>query len=110
VLGAVGTEAPRTDADSQRVAVPVDGGAEQLAAVVRLLDDRRIPIDDIGLRRATLDEVFLAVTGRAPADPDRADPPADALDLADPDRADPDRADPVRADRHRAEPRDTAAA
>ena len=42
----------------------MDGGAEQLATVVRLLDERRIAADDIGLRRPTLDEVFLALTGQ----------------------------------------------
>jgi ABC-2 type transport system ATP-binding protein len=75
------------------VAVPVDGGAEHLATVVRLLDERRIPIDDIGLRRPTLDEVFLALTGRPPSDP--AD---DDLADADPADADPADADPADAD------------
>ena len=43
--------------------------------VVRLLDERQIPVDDIGLRRPTLDEVFLALTGQPidePTDPDPA--------------------------------------
>ena len=57
-------EPPRTDADTHRVSASVDGGAEQLATVVRLLDERRIAADDIGLRRPTLDEVFLALTGQ----------------------------------------------
>ena len=50
----------------------VDGGADQLRDVVRLLDERGIEVDDVGLRRPTLDEVFLAVTGRPlePTDPD----------------------------------------
>jgi ABC-2 type transport system ATP-binding protein len=73
VLAGVGAEMPRTDLDTQRATVPVDGGAEQLAAVVRLLDEQRVPIDDIGLRRPTLDEVFLALTGQPIADPAAAD-------------------------------------
>ena len=55
---------PRIDHDTQRVSAPVDGGADQLATVVRLLDERGITVDDIGLRRPTLDEVFLALTGQ----------------------------------------------
>ena len=46
---------------------PVADGTDRLAEAVRLLADARIAIDDVGLRRPTLDEVFLALTGR-PAD------------------------------------------
>ena len=73
VLAAVATEAPRVQQDTQRVSVPVAGGADQLSTVVRLLDERGVPVDDIGLRRPTLDEVFLALTGQpldASTDPD----------------------------------------
>ncbi len=64
VLATVGAEPPRIDRDTQRVSAPVDGGAAELATVVRLLDDRSVPVDDIGLRRPTLDEVFIALTGQ----------------------------------------------
>ena len=70
VLDEVGAEPARTDHDTHRVSAPVDGGAEQLATVVRLLDDRGISVDDIGLRRPTLDEVFLTLTGHPADDPD----------------------------------------
>jgi ABC-2 type transport system ATP-binding protein len=63
-LATVGAEAPRSDVDTQRVSAAVEGGAEQLTIVVRVLDERRIPVDDVGLRRPTLDEVFLALTGQ----------------------------------------------
>jgi ABC-2 type transport system ATP-binding protein len=71
VLASVGAETPRTDLDTQRTTTAVDGGADQLTVVVRLLDERRVAIDDIGLRRPTLDEVFLALTGQpiSPSDP-----------------------------------------
>ena len=56
---------PRTSTSTlRRASVTVDGGADQLATAVRLLDERDIAIDDIGLRRPSLDEVFLALTGR----------------------------------------------
>ena len=41
------------------------GGATVLVQVVRDLDEAGIDIDDIGLRRPTLDDVFLALTGHA---------------------------------------------
>ncbi|MFN8051363.1 MAG: ATP-binding cassette domain-containing protein [Acidimicrobiales bacterium] len=65
VLATVAAEHPRTDGDSHRVTATVDRGAEDLATVVRVLDERGVPVDDIGLRRPTLDEVFLALTGEA---------------------------------------------
>jgi ABC-2 type transport system ATP-binding protein len=64
ILDVVAAEATRIDRDTQRVSAPVDGGAEHLATVVRLLDERGIRVDDIGLRRPTLDEVFLTLTGQ----------------------------------------------
>jgi ABC-2 type transport system ATP-binding protein len=75
LLAAVAAEPPRRDDDTQRVSAPVDGGAAELATVVRLLDERGIHVDDVGLRRPTLDEVFIALTGKpgdAPTDPDVA--------------------------------------
>ncbi|MBX3283799.1 MAG: ATP-binding cassette domain-containing protein [Actinobacteria bacterium] len=77
-LAVVAAEAPRIDHDTQRVSAPVDDGADKLSAVVRLLDEAQVTSDDIGLRRPTLDEVFLALTGQPidGAGPD--DPTADA--------------------------------
>lgn len=51
------------DAHTRRLTVPSVGGAQQLTAVVRDLDEVSIRIDDIALRRPTLDEVFLSLTG-----------------------------------------------
>jgi ABC-2 type transport system ATP-binding protein len=62
-LGTIGCETPHTDRDARRVSARVDGGADQLRDIVRLLDERGIEADDVGLRRPSLDEVFLAVTG-----------------------------------------------
>ncbi len=63
-----------------RFSAPVEGGAEQLSDVVRRLDDRDLPVDNIGLRGPTLDEVFLALTGQS-LDPDAT---TDTTDTADP--------------------------
>jgi ABC-2 type transport system ATP-binding protein len=47
----------------RQITVPVTGGAKLLAEVIRELDARGIEIDDIGLRRPTLDDVFISLTG-----------------------------------------------
>ena len=39
------------------------GGADRLIEALRRLDERGIALEDVGLRRPTLDEVFLALTG-----------------------------------------------
>jgi ABC-2 type transport system ATP-binding protein len=41
-----------------------------LPLVVRALDDAAVPVEDIALRRPTLDEVFLALTGATSSSPD----------------------------------------
>jgi len=63
-LATVAAEDPRIDADTQRVTAPVAGGANELTTVVNLLGEQSITYDDIGLRRPTLDEVFLKLTGQ----------------------------------------------
>lgn len=50
---------------TRKLTVPVTGGAKLLAEVIRELDVRGIEIDDIGLRRPTLDDVFISLTGHA---------------------------------------------
>ncbi len=82
-LGRIGCDEPHTDMDTQRVSARVEGGADQLRDIVRTLDDRGIEVDDVGLRRPSLDEVFLAVTGRPlePTDPD-TDSPTESADAA----------------------------
>jgi ABC-2 type transport system ATP-binding protein len=53
------------DEHTRRVTVPAKGGAQRLIQVVRDLDEAGVAIDDIGLRRPTLDDVFLSLTGHA---------------------------------------------
>ena len=78
VLAPMGTGEPRVDRPTRSVAVPVDKGSARLLEAVRAMDSSGVEVSDIGLRRATLDEVFLALTGRpAEATPD-AEAEADA--------------------------------
>jgi ABC-2 type transport system ATP-binding protein len=81
-LATAGCDAIQTDTEAQRLSARVEGGADQLHDLVRLLDERGIEADDVGLRRPTLDEVFLAVTGKPlqdlDADSESPTEPADA--------------------------------
>jgi ABC-2 type transport system ATP-binding protein len=56
---------PRVDDELRLVSVPVTSGASALIVAVRALDAAGIAIDDIALRRPTLDDVFLRLTGHA---------------------------------------------
>ena len=51
--------------DGRRLMAPVSNGSNSLIAVVRAFDAAGIHLDDIGLRRPTLDDVFLSLTGHA---------------------------------------------
>jgi ABC-2 type transport system ATP-binding protein len=51
------------DEHTRRMTVPSSRGAGALVQVLRDLDEAGIAIDDIGLRRPTLDDVFLSLTG-----------------------------------------------
>jgi len=65
VLAPLGAEPPRIDRPTRSVAVPVAQGSARLLDAVRALDGLGLAVSDIGLRRATLDEVFLSLTGRS---------------------------------------------
>ncbi|MYW20042.1 AAA family ATPase, partial [Streptomyces sp. SID2955] len=65
VLRGFGKGETAIEEHTRKLTVPVTGGAKLLAEVIRELDQRGIEIDDIGLRRPTLDDVFLSLTGHA---------------------------------------------
>ena len=65
VLRGFGKGETTVEQHTRKLTVPVTGGAKLLAEVIRELDTRGIEIDDIGLRRPTLDDVFLSLTGHA---------------------------------------------
>ncbi len=51
------------DERSNSLSAPITGGAATLTAVIRSFDIANIGIRDVGIRRPTLDDVFLALTG-----------------------------------------------
>jgi ABC-2 type transport system ATP-binding protein len=63
-LDHLGDEEPHLDPATRRVSISVEVGADHLMVAVRALDDEGVPVEDIALRRPTLDEVFLALTGQ----------------------------------------------
>ncbi|MER8095868.1 ATP-binding cassette domain-containing protein [Streptomyces goshikiensis] len=67
VLAGFGKGEATVEEHTRKLTVPVAGGAKLLAEVIRELDGRGIEIDDIGLRRPTLDDVFISLTGHAAA-------------------------------------------
>jgi len=58
----IGSE-PRVDADQRRVSVPTMDGTPLLIAAGRRVEDAGIALDDLGIRRPSLDDVFLTLTG-----------------------------------------------
>ena len=63
LLKALSDEEPRIEAEIGKVAIPVSSGTSQLREAIRILDDEGIEVEEVGLRRPTLDEVFLSLTG-----------------------------------------------
>jgi ABC-2 type transport system ATP-binding protein len=63
VLASLGVAEPSTDPATRRCSLAAPGGAKLLPLIVRALDAAGVPVEDIALRRPTLDEVFLALTG-----------------------------------------------
>ncbi|WP_335933811.1 ATP-binding cassette domain-containing protein [Streptomyces sp. PTD5-9] len=61
-----GTGPVALDDAARRVHTRVPDRVAALTEVVRTLQDRGIAVEDIGLRRPTLDDVFLALTGSPP--------------------------------------------
>jgi ABC-2 type transport system ATP-binding protein len=51
------------DEQTRTLTAPVEGGAGTLTDVLRALDSSSVKVLDVGLRRPTLDDVFLALTG-----------------------------------------------
>ena len=66
---------PDTNADSGLVRVPV-ADAAVLPAIIRELDEARVELAEFSLRKASLDEVFLTLTGNR-----SQDQPADDYDV-----------------------------
>jgi ABC-2 type transport system ATP-binding protein len=67
---------PEVDERDRRVTVPVDGGTKDLVELLVRLDRAGIEVTEAGLRRPTLDDVFMSLTGHSA----EAEQPADESD------------------------------
>jgi ABC-2 type transport system ATP-binding protein len=62
-LRGVGGPDPTDDRDQGRIVLPAPDGARTLTKALRRLDAAGITAEDMALRKPTLDDVFLALTG-----------------------------------------------
>jgi len=64
VLGQVASGEVSVDEPTRRLTAPVTGGGARLVDALARLDGEGIEVFDVGLRRPTLDDGFLTLTGR----------------------------------------------
>ena len=63
LLERISLEEIQEDVQTRRLTAAVSGGVDALKQVLQLLEDRSVKVVDVGLRRPTLDDVFLSLTG-----------------------------------------------
>jgi ABC-2 type transport system ATP-binding protein len=76
LLEPIGVGKASMDDHRRSLLMPVTGGAAVLTDALRRLDAAQIGLDDVGLRRPTLDDVFLSLTGHLTEQPDGSEPGA----------------------------------
>jgi ABC-2 type transport system ATP-binding protein len=80
IVADLGCGSPQVNIEIGEVTLPIADGVAILPEVVRRLDTAGLALSDLALRRPTLDDVFLTLTGHptppppAPADHARTDP------------------------------------
>jgi len=57
--------AVQVDGEHRQLTAPLLQGGRQLAAIIRDLETAQVVLEEFALRRPTLDDVFLSLTGRA---------------------------------------------
>ena len=67
---------PQVDAQAGEVTVPIADGVAVLPEVVRQLDAAGLGLSDLTVRRPTLDDVFLTLTGQTTQPPHPPEAPA----------------------------------
>jgi daunorubicin resistance ABC transporter ATP-binding subunit len=83
LLRGLGSGQPVADVRSQTVTLPTEDRVPTLLAAARVIEQSGVPVADLGVRRPSLDDVFLALTGGARATaPEPKLRPVDAAPLA----------------------------
>lgn len=73
----------QVDEQTRRLTAAVTGGVDALRGVLQRLSDANIAVVDVGLRRPTLDDVFLSLTGHVA---EEEGPPVDGSEEVSEDR------------------------
>jgi ABC-2 type transport system ATP-binding protein len=68
----------QVDGNGRSLTAPIAGGAPELVAALRVFDDEGVALTDVGLRRPTLDDVFLFLTGHVAEYDENQDADAEA--------------------------------
>jgi ABC-2 type transport system ATP-binding protein len=68
LLAEVGDGEVSVQAQTRSLSVPVSAGTRVLVEALRRLDGLGVTVQDVGVRRPTLDDVFLSLTGHAATD------------------------------------------
>jgi ABC-2 type transport system ATP-binding protein len=63
ILEELSVQELQVDEQTRRLTAAVTGGVDELARVLQKLRQRGCEVIDVGLRRPTLDDVFLSLTG-----------------------------------------------
>jgi daunorubicin resistance ABC transporter ATP-binding subunit len=69
LLDGLGSGPPVADLRGQRVTLPTSERVQTLLAAARRIEDVGIAVDDLGVRRPSLDDVFLTLTRQGPTEP-----------------------------------------
>jgi ABC-2 type transport system ATP-binding protein len=68
IMGRCAEAEPTVDRPTRSVTAPTEGGPGAIASLAGELASAGIGVEDLGLRQPTLDDVFLTLTGTAPAE------------------------------------------
>jgi ABC-2 type transport system ATP-binding protein len=78
VLGRHADGPAQADAAARTVEAPVTNGARRMLAIAADLDAAGVLLDDLGIRRPSLDDVFLILTGHTAGDEPAREAPAES--------------------------------
>jgi ABC-2 type transport system ATP-binding protein len=65
----IGSAPPQVDRELRRITLPVATAERALPSLIRVLDGAGVRLDGLNLRQPSLDDAFLALTGKAAAGP-----------------------------------------
>jgi ABC-2 type transport system ATP-binding protein len=74
ILAGISVDEVQVQEQTRRLTAGVTGGVDALRQVLQRLSDANVSVVDVGLRRPTLDDVFLSLTGHAAEDEAEPEP------------------------------------